>query len=296
MDLQTFSQKPYFLNIIYTILVFLVIYLLASIARRLINRHVHNLKRRHRMRKISFYTCGAFLIVALLEIWTSALPSFTTIISFVGAGLALALHEVVLCFAGWLLINIKKPYEVGERIEVNNIKGDVIDIGVFQTFMIEVGNWVAADQSTGRIISLPNSSVFRHAVYNYTKEFPFIWNELSVLVTFESNWQKAHDLILTTAQENVDEIQNKMNTLIERMSYRYLVHYNKLTPVVYTKIADCGVLLTLRYLTDAKKRRTSENEISRAILESFGKERDIDFAYPTTRFYDNIKEGKHAKA
>ena len=136
------------------------------------------------------------------------------------------------------------------------------------------------------------SAVFRHAVYNYTKEFPYIWHEIPILVTFESNWRKARDIILETAQENSETIQNIMNTLIEKMSYRYMIQYNKLTPVVYTKIVDCGVLLTLRYLTEAKKRRTSEDLITQKILDEFSKASDIDFAYPTTRFYNMREEGK----
>ena len=288
----SFLHTPYFYNVLYTILAFLIIYFITHLLRRLINSHIHDLRRRHRARKVIFYCGVGIFIVFILEIWTEAIPSLTTVISFIGAGLALALHEAVLCVAGWVLLNIKKPYQVGERIEANNVKGDVIDIGVFHTIMIEVGNWVDADQSTGRIVSIPNSAIFRYAIFNYTKEFEYIWNEIPILVTFESDWKKARNIILATAQENADEVQQTMNKLIEKMSDRYMVHYSKLTPVVYTRIAECGVLLTLRYLTDAKRRRTSLDTISQKILEAFSQTSDIDFAYPTTRFYRMPEEGK----
>ena len=289
---STILHHPNFYNFLYTLLAIYIIYFLAYLIRRFINAHIQDLKRRHKMRKVTFYCATLVLIIILIEIWTTAIPSFTTLIGFVGAGLALALHEVVLCVAGWIFINIKKPYTMGERIEANNIKGDVIDIGVFNTILIEVGNWVDADQSTGRIVSIPNSTVFRHPIFNYTKEFEFIWHEIPILVTFESNWKKAQQIILETAQENAEEVQVTMNALLEKMSNRYLVHYSKLTPVVYTKIAHSGVLLTLRYLTDAKKRRTSADVISGKIIEAFRQAPDIDFAYPTTRFYRVPEEGK----
>ncbi|MBU1864103.1 MAG: mechanosensitive ion channel family protein [Candidatus Omnitrophica bacterium] len=289
MKAELFSQ-PYFYNILYSFLSLIVLYGIASFMRRLINKHVQDLKRRHRIRKGIFYGAIVLLCLTFLKIWTTSLPSFITIFSFIGAGLVVALHEVVLCFAGWFLINVKRPYEVGERIEVQSIKGDVIDIGVFHTLLIEVGNWVHADQSTGRIVSIPNSVIFRNAVYNYTKEFPFIWSEIPILVTFESDWQKARDIILEAAQENTEEIQASMNSLIKSMSYRYVVHYDKLTPVVYTKIEDYGVLLTVRYLTDAKKRRTSADAISQKVLTAFKQMPNIDFAYPTTRFYQTSEE------
>ena len=283
--LKELYSHTHFNNYLYTFLAVCIISLIAHLLRKVINTKVHDLKRRHHLRKLTTYASFFLIIAACIEIWTTKLPSFTTILSFTSAGLVLALHESVLCFAGWILILVKKPYEVGERIEVNQIKGDVIDIGIFHTVMIEVGNWVDADQSTGRIVNMPNSSIFRHPVYNYTKEFRYIWNEISVTITFESNWKKARELVLSVAQENADETQATVKELIEKMSHHYMVHYSKLTPVVYTKIEDSGVKLTLRYLTDAKKRRTSEDIIYRRILDLFGENTDINLAYPTQRFY-----------
>ncbi len=278
-------DNQYSLNVLYTILIIAIVYIIAVVLRRVINKKVSNLKVRHRSRKMIFYFAVVVMVLGWLEIWTTSLPSFTTIFSFVGAGLALTLHEAVLCLAGWMLIQIRKPFQVGERIEVESIKGDVIDIGLFQTFLIEVGNWVDADQSTGRIISMPNSVVFRHSLVNYNKEFPYIWNEIPILVTFESNWEKAREVILRCSGENVEEIQSRMKSLIDKMSRHYMIHYRKFTPTVYTKIEKSGVLLTLRYLTDSKQRRTSEDIIMQGILKCFAEHDDISFAYPTTRFY-----------
>lgn len=284
MDFEILENR-YIINGIYTVLAFLVLYFISATLQKVVNANVQDLRRRHQFRKTAFYSCFFTFIVIAIAIWTTAIPSVTAIVSFVGAGLALALHEVILCFAGWIVINTKKLFEVGERIESENIRGDVIDINVFHTVMIEVGNWVNADQSTGRIVTLPNSFIFRKPVYNYTKEFAFIWHEIPIMVTFESDYEQARACMLEIAMENAEEVEATMDLMIKKMSDRYMVHYKKLTPVVYTRIVDSGVLLTLRYLTSPQKRRNSEDIISRKILEAFNSIPTIDFAYPTTRFY-----------
>ena len=97
--------------------------------------------------------------------------------------------------AGWVFIAIRKPFAVGDRIEIGDHTGDVIDMRLFQFTLVETGNWVDADQSTGRIIHIPNGWVFRQSTANYTAGFNFIWNEIPVTVTFESNWEKARDIL-----------------------------------------------------------------------------------------------------
>jgi small-conductance mechanosensitive channel len=283
-------ENSYILNIFYTALTFLVLYFISGGLKKIVNSNVQDLRRRHRFRKNAFYSCVFVFIIISIAIWTTALSSITAILSFVGAGIALALHEVILCFAGWIVINLKKPFEVGERIEGDTIRGDVIDINVFHTVMIEVGNWVQADQSTGRIVTIPNSFIFRRPIYNYTKEFAFIWHEIPIMVTFESDYEKARELILNVAMSNAEEVQATMDMMIKKMSDHYMVQYKKLTPVVYTRIVDSGVLLTLRYLTSPQKRRNSEDIISRKILDVFNTTPAIDFAYPTTRFYQQAEQ------
>jgi len=131
--------------------------------------------------------------------------------------LALSLQETLVCVAGWLLLVVRRPYDIGDRIEIDHRIGDVIDISVFQTSMLEVGNWVKADQSTGRILIIPNSMVIRHPVYNYTKGFPFVWNELAVTVTFESDWEHAEQLMLEQAEVEAEKLQGEVKRQIAKM-------------------------------------------------------------------------------
>ena len=245
-------------KIIQTVLISVFAYLLLFSLINIINKRVRNIKARHTCRKNTIYTINILLILGILLIWLQNFNSFTLVLGFASAGVALALQEVILSIAGWILILIRRPFEVGDRIEINDIKGDVIDIRLFQISLLEVGNWVHADQSTGRIVNIPNSFVFKTSNYNYNRGFDFIWNEIPILITFESDWQKARNIMMTIAKKHVEGLTNDVQKKIEIMKNRYMIYYGKLTPIVYINIKDSGVELTLRYLTEAKKRRSSK--------------------------------------
>jgi len=129
-------------------------------------------------------------------------------------------------------------------------------------------------------------------MYNYTKGFEFLWNELSILVTFESDWEKAKEILLRCGDEESREIQEKVQRKIDRMAREYLIYYRTFTPIVYTKIEESGVKLTLRYLADVKKRRTGEDTVSRKVLAEISKTPNVAFAYPTYRIYRRGEEDK----
>lgn len=272
-------------KIILTVGSLIIISILTLLLIKLINRKIGNLKRQHIMRKVTFYTALGIVILVISYIWLRNISSLTTIISIIGAGAVLALHQVLINIAGWVLIVIMRPYTIGDRIQVNETKGDVIDISIFWTTLFEVENWVKAEQSTGRIVNCPNSSVFKTQIFNYTKGFQYIWNEITIMLTFESNWQKAEKIIMNIANEMIMDIPEQVEPSIENMSYRYMVRSGVLTPIVYVTIQNNGIHLTLRYLTEVRQRRTREVEISRKILEQFAREDDIHFTYPTYRIY-----------
>jgi small-conductance mechanosensitive channel len=266
-----------------TVFFILINYLLMLAVIRFINARVKDIRARYIIRKNVVYLVSLTVIVIVFFIWVQNLNSITIFLGVASAGLALALQEVILCIAGWLLLLIRRPYEPGDRIEIDGIKGDVIDIRLFQTSLLEIGNWVAADQSTGRIVNIPNSFVFKTQNFNYSRGFEFIWNEIPILVTFESDWQKGRAIILAHAQKLAEGMEEEVRRKIDVMRNRYMIYYGKLTPIVYVNIKDSGVELTLRYLTEAKRRRFTQDKLCQAILEDFGKEPDVNFAYPTYR-------------
>lgn len=284
-------ESSMYARIVFSLVAATVVYLLTHTAQHAAINKADDLETKHKFRRlISRIGVVVFVFVAL-NIWVDSNRLLDSLGLF-GAGLALALHESLLCIAGWVLVTVQKPFDIGDRIEVDQTIGDVIDIRVFQTSLLEVGNWVHADQSTGRIINIPNSTFFRQTCANYTKGFPFIWNELTVVVTFESDWLRSKEILLTQAAEEAEKIEDQVREQLTRMQQQYAIRYDHLRPIVYTDVVDNGVSLTLRYLSAVRERRATTHRIWEGILEAFAAERGIDFAYPTTRFYRNEKEGK----
>ena len=277
--------SPAFLQILLTLIAIFVTYLITLIVKKIINRTIKDIKRKYTLRKFTIYIATFVCLLTIILIWIKRVGSVTTIVSVLGAGLTLALHQPITSIAGWLLILIRRPYETGDRVQIGNIKGDVIDIRLFYTSILEIGNWVDADQSTGRVIHCPNGKVFTEPIFNYTRGFEYLWNEIKIVVTFESNWKKAKDIIQEIGSKDYVDLGEKVRAKIKRMSKKYMIHYEKLTPIVWTNIIDFGVELTLRYLTEARKRRSTQDAICHSILDRFNKEPDIDFAYPTYRIY-----------
>ena len=218
-------------------------------------------------------------------VWLPAFKQFGAFLGLFSAGLAIALKDPLTNFAGWIFLLFRKPFVVGDRVQIGEHAGDVVDIRIFQFTLLEIGNWVDADQSTGRIIHIPNGKVFVVPQANYTSGIHYIWNEIPVRLTFESDHLKAK-LILQEIVNNYSRtvIKDAENKILEA-SKTYLIYYKNLTPIVYTKVKEFGIQLTVRYLCNPRQRRGSEHEIWEEIIARFKQHPDIQFAYPTTRFY-----------
>ena len=265
----------------------LLIVLLERIATFLADHYVKNDERRHSLKKWVRYFALFFGFLCVLFVYgTYARKDVFFVVGLFLAGMAISLRDVFSNFIGWLIIISPKGFSSGDRIALGQlVTGDVIDIGVLRTTLAEIGEWVDADQSTGRLVTIPNSLVLTTTIHNYTVGHDLIWHELPVTVTFESDWEKAEKIMLAIAEKDFEERKESILEQIRKVRKRYLVRYNFITPKVYVTIAASGVLLTLRYMVSARRRRTMEDEFSREILRQFGSESSIDLAYPTTRIY-----------
>lgn len=279
-------------QIVETLIIILILWGIRIFAVRLLQKNVETKKTVYKWRKnITYIT---FFIGALIlgQVWFSALGQLGTFLGLLSAGIAIALKDPVTDIAAWLFLIWRKPFDIGDRIQVGNSKGDVIDIRVFKFTILEIGNWVDADQSTGRVIHIPNHKVFTDDLANYTSDFEFIWNEMGVLVTFESDWKKAKKILQEVVEENMQEFVEQAKEEIKKAEKSYLIQYRYLTPIVYTSVKDSGINLSIRYLSDPRTRRGISQSIWESILDRFDEHDDIDFAYPTIRYYDNPTEGK----
>lgn len=286
------ESPDYYTQIIESVVIIAVILLIRWIALRVVSKRVDDPGARYSWRKNIGYTATfvGFLLVG--RVWFEGMGSLATFLGLLTAGLAIALRDPVLDVAAWIYLMWRNPFHVGDRIEIGKIQGDVIDIRVFKFTVLEIGNWVNADQSTGRVIHIPNHLVFSDSIANYTSDFDFIWHEIEVVITFESNWRKAKKLLEQICNDHLEDFVKDAEEQVRRASRSYLIRYNYLTPIVYTEVVGIGVKLTLRYLSDPRKRRSTSQALWEDILDTFKEQRDIAFAYHTIRIYQNQIEGK----
>ena len=292
--IELFSQldSVIYLNILKSVIIIFILWIIKKIFSRIIHRNVKNAKTTYQWNKTFSYIIALLGFLLVGRIWFKGAGSILTIIGLLSAGIAIALKDVFVNLAGFIFIMWRQPLEVGHRIQIGEVAGDVVDIRPFQFTILEIGNWVDADQSTGRMIHIPNGKIFTENLANYHFGFEYIWHEIPVLLTFESNWQKAREILNKIAMDYRKNIPAEVEKQIKAAARKYLIIYNKLTPIVYLDVKDCGVLLTIRYLVEPRQRRSVEEKFWEKILTEFGKNEDIDFAYPTTRIYSNYIEGK----
>ena len=255
---------------------------------RVVDRKLEDARTRYRWSKTSAYVAFAIGVAVVLQIWFEAVRSLGTFLGLLSAGLAIALKDPVANLAGWVFILWRRPFDLGDRIQIGPHAGDVVDLRIFQFTILEIGNWVDADQSTGRIIHIPNQKVFTEPTANYTDEFEYIWNEVAVQLTFDSDWRRAKEILADIAQREVGHYTAEAERSMQEAARTFLIYYRKLTPIVYTSVKESGVVLTVRYLCKARHRRGTAQGIWESVLEEFGRRPDIAFAYPTRRLYATV--------
>jgi small-conductance mechanosensitive channel len=267
-------------KILLSLVILVVLWLVRKTTLRFVRKaYQEDTERIYAWLKGSQYAFYATVFILLTLLWIPAIGNLGTFLGIFSAGLAIAFQDPLINFAGWVFILLRRPFIVKDRIQIGELAGDVVDIGVFQITLLEIGNWVAADQSTGRVLHIPNKKVFTESVANYSQGLAVIWNEVQVMITFESAWQKAKAMLQEIAEKYSEtEVQGSEQSLRD-----FMISYTHLDPKIYTSIADSGVVLTIRYLCKPRERRTSENMLVEEVLEAILQAEDIDFAYETRR-------------
>ncbi|OPL18241.1 MAG: hypothetical protein AVO35_06320 [Candidatus Aegiribacteria sp. MLS_C] len=254
------------------------------VAGRVLKRRVQDPKSLFLWRRTASYIAVITGLVMLARIWFHSFSGLATFLGLASAGIAIALREIIANIAGWFYIILRRPFVLGDRIEVAGVRGDVVDIRVLGFSLMEVGRWVAADQSTGRIVHVPNGKVFSEHVANYSSGTNHIWEEVPVLITFESDWRKAKG-IMEDIMSGIVQDATELTSVRSDEAGRYLIYQGISTPIVYTSVESSGVLLTARFPVRPRQRRGSVQNVWETLLDAFAEHDDIDFAYPTTRFY-----------
>lgn len=273
-----------------SVLLVLMVMVLRAIAIRIVRSRTDDIRIQYRWRKTITYTAVVVGVLLVGRVWYEGIANLATFLGLLSAGLAIALRDPIVNLGGWLFIIWQRPFVVGDRIQIGEHAGDVIDQRVFQIILLEIGNWVDADQSTGRMVHIPNGVVFRDALANYTRGMAFVWDEIRVPITFESDWRKAKELLTEIVQRHSAEAVEEAERQMLNVSRQYMIFYATLTPTVYTAVRENGVVLTLRYLCHPRRRRGTAQALWEDILTVIRSADDIAFAYPTVRYYDAATE------
>jgi len=225
-------------------------------------------------------TTAALVAAVIVTVWFGNAQQLGTMAGLIGAGVAFALQKVITAFAGYLVILRGKTFTVGDRITMGGVRGDVISLGFLQTRIMEMGerpetqtsdspSWVPARQFTGRIVTVTNDKVFDTPIYNYTREFPFVWEEMKFPIGYQADRRRAEEILLECAgrvTEPLEQIGEKTRQLVEQ---KYFVDLNALKPRVFYHMTDNWLELHLRFVSKPHGARNVKDEISRLILARF---------------------------
>lgn len=263
--------KDYIELILLTILLFLLYKIVKIVTRKIYSFLPMNDKNKFYRNRNAQIVLTIILIIIIFLMWGEKLQGLITIVSFISAGIAIAIREIIFNFFAGVYLKFRKTFEVEDRIEISEIKGDVINIHALGFEILEVGGRIEGEQSTGRIVHIPNSYIFKYTVKNYTKAFKYIWDEITVKVTLTADIKKTQEILYNILFDNEDlrEIPIKMENAVDDIILEYRIYYNNFDPIIYTKIVDSHVELYLRYLVHPKKARNVQDEINLKILEEY---------------------------
>ncbi len=220
------------------------------------------------------------MIIIVASIWFSDPTRLATAAGLVTAGLAFALQKVVSSIAGYIVILRGRNFTIGDRISMGGVRGDVIGLGFIQTTIMEMGQpptvqdadpamWVKSRQFTGRIVTVANNKIFDEPVFNYTRDFPFIWEEIGIPITYETDRQKTEEIMLSATKKYILDITQLSQESVKKLEEDYFVNVQDFEPKVFYRITDNWLELTVRFIVGEHQIRDVKNNISRDMLKNF---------------------------
>jgi small-conductance mechanosensitive channel len=252
-----------------TILV--LILLVSRLTKGSITRYVKANDTRYRLRKFATITSYILIILMVSIVFSERLGGLTVALGVAGAGVAFALQEVIASFAGWFAVSFAGFYKPGDRVQLGGIKGDVIDVSFLRTTVMEIGECVKGDQYTGRVVRIANSFVFKEPVFNYSGDFPFLWDEIKVPVKYGGDHHLARKILLDVATEVVGEYSTGAAVAWQDFSKQYLLEEAITDPIVSLVLNDNWMEFTVRFVLNYKRRRGTKDALFTRVLDEFAK-------------------------
>ena len=263
-------QSEYILLFIISIIALVIVKLIAKVISHIYKSSRHSGRDVFKFNQRLNLLANIIIIFIVFIIWEDYLDNVVTIISFISAGATIALREVILNLFAGIYIKVAKPFVVEDRIEVGEIKGDVVLISAMSFKILELGDRVNGEQSNGIIVNIPNSQVFSNSLKNYTTAFKYIWSEMKVNVDLEADINTYKKKLYEIVNNNnvIKSIPKKMDKAIDAASGDYRIYYNNLKPIIYTEYVDNHIEFTVRFLVHPKKERNVLDELWISIIKS----------------------------
>ncbi|MBK8783133.1 MAG: mechanosensitive ion channel [Anaerolineales bacterium] len=266
--LQTTLNDPFVRKIAAAVIGMIVINLIVRFFQGLISSRVESRDMRYGIRRgLTFFGYLAAILL-IIGIFSNQLSSISVALGVAGVGIAFALQEVIVSIAGWIALSLGQFYTIGDRVQLGGIKGDVIDISILRTTIMEMGEWVKGDQYNGRIVRIANSFVFKEPVYNYSADFPFVWDEITIPIKYGSDHNLARQIISRVASDSVGEYVENARNQWAVMTRKYAVENAVVEPMVFLTANDNWMEFTLRYVVDFGKRRGTKDLLFTQILDA----------------------------
>lgn len=249
------------------ILAFLAIFVVTRLLQRSISRYVKSAGTRYRARKaVGFlgYFIAALVVAAIVS---DRLGGLGVALGVAGAGVAFALQEVILSVAGWVALSFGGFYGPGDRVELGGIRGDVIDIGVLRTTLMELGQWVEGDLYTGRIVRVSNGTALREPVFNYSADFPFLWDEIVLPLRYGSDWQYAREMLERVVTEEIGDYAVQSKDAWKKVVRKYRIEEARIDPMLTMRVDEKWIEYRIRYIVDYRRRSVTKDRLFGRILE-----------------------------
>ena len=270
-----YTEHPELASIIKYLVWIILIFITIAWVRRVLKKQLPDNSLRYKSQKGIEIIGYFFLILITISYFTGSIKDFGLAIGLLTAGITITLQELILSIAGSFYIFFVRVYKPGDRIEINGIKGDVIDIDSIYTTMMEIGQWVSSDNYSGRIVKLSNAFVFKGPVYNYSQDFPFVWDEFDLPIRYGSDIDLAKEIVISVAQENLSEYVKESISNWKNVVGKYYIENAQVNPTLAITMTDNWILFNLRYIVDYKKRRSTKHilneEIGKKIQQTNGK-------------------------
>ena len=274
-NMMTTIGDDYFVLILKSILILIIFRLLYKMIVLLFTKKIKTSRKVFLFNRNISIILNIIAFIVLFIIWEPHLKNIITLISFISAGLTIAIRDIILNLFAGIFINARKPFKLEDRISIDGVIGDVVVINALSFKILEVKDRENGEQSSGLIINVPNSFIFSKTLKNYNTAFKYIWEELTVKIPLDADVEKNKKEILEIVENNeiVASIPKKMNRAIHNASMEYRIYYNHLEPIIYTKVVDSHIELTARFLVHPKKSRIVEDDIWTKILQKYKKKK-----------------------